>query len=301
MANDGLRKHGWGYFPVDPKYTGDDYRKDVQPMFWTDKFDFSKSYVLVGVEPDRMFKPGTEPKDFDFFHWDNSMQPWLRHISPANRTAHKLWSRLTYRGWCMTENSPALESHRARVNQRLQADSQGSIRDIAELWGGSRATVLPKRKRALVCASSERNHREFFNQPQHRWIDMVTQELRRQGYDWVVRKKVGIKLRQRNEVTDQLIRDKCDLVVTNYSACASEAVVLGTPVVTTTDQNPARSVSTSWEDFCQGHIKEYTVEDIEHWTTRICAYTYHRQELNTLSWIDVHPDAEHLRKQRYAK
>lgn len=295
---DSLQGMGWGYYKIDPKYKGEDFRANVAntPI---KQLDYNYSWVLVGVEPDRMFKPGTEPREFDFFHWDNSMQPWLRHISPANRTGHKLWSRLTYRGWCMSKDSPALESHRARINRRLQEDSQGRIRDIAELWGGSKPTQLPKHKRALVCASSQRNHREFFNQTQHEWLNMVTTELRRQGYDCVVRTKVGVKQRQTNETTDQLARDNCDLLVTNYSACASEAVVTGTPVVTTTDQNPAATVSTPWSEFCEGHIREYTVDDIEHWTTRICAYTYHRTELNTLSWIDVHPDAEHLRKQRY--
>lgn len=295
---DSLRAGGWGYYPVDPKFKGDDFRKDVRPMFYKDTFDYAKSYVLVGVEPDRMFKPDKTPEQLDFFHWDNSMQPWLRHISPANSTGHKLWSRLTYRKFCMDPKSPALESHRQRINRRLQQDSNGAVRDIAELWGGTRPTELPTRKRALVCASSQRNHREFFNEDQAHWIHRVTNQLQKQGYEVILRHKVGINQRKTNETTDQIRRDNCDLVVANYSACASEAVVTGVPVVTTTDQNPARSVSTPWEDFCQGIIHKYTVEDIEHWVTRICAYTYHREELNSLSWIDVHPEAGHLREKR---
>lgn len=295
---DALRTHGWGYFPIDPKYKGEDFRKGVTPLFYKDRFDFTKSYVLVGVETNRMFQPGSEPKELDFFHWDNSMQPWLRHISPANRTGHKLWSRLTYRKFCMDPKSPALESHRQRINRRLQRESNGSIRDIAELWGGTRPTQLPTNKVALVCASSQRNHREFFNEKQEQWIHRVTNELKRQGYTVKLRHKVGVNQRKTNETTDQIQRDGCDLLVANYSACASEAAVIGVPVVTTTDQNPARAVSTPWEDFCQGIIHEYTVDDIEHWVTRICAYTYHREELNSLSWIDVHPEATHLKEKR---
>jgi len=296
---DSLRANGWGYYPIDPKFKGEDYRKDVRPMFYTDTFDYSKSYVLVGVEPDRMFKPGTEPKELDFFHHDNSMQPWLRHISPANSTGHKLWSRLTYKGWSMPKDSPALESHRQRINRKLSDDSNGAIRDIAELWGGNRPTRLPQKKHALICASSRRNHQQFFNEAQEQWLSRVITELKRQGYTYTIRTKVGIRQRQTNETTDQLLRDHCDLVVTNYSACASEAVVLGYPVVTTTEHNPARAVSTPWEDFCQGIIHQYDEKQLDHWTTRICAYTWHRQDLNSLAWIDTHPQAKHLKEKKY--
>ena len=285
----------WGYFPIDPKFKGTDYRAGVEPLFAKDITDFSKSYVLVGVEPDRMFKPGTEPKELDFFHHDNSLQPFLRHLTPANTTGHKLWSRLTYRKFHMAKDSPALESHRQRVNRRLHKDSHGQIRDIAQLWGGTRPTELPTRKHALVCASSQRNHKEFFNESQEQWLQQVIAGLKSQGYTYKIRNKVAVHSRKTNQTTDEIKREGCDLLVTNYSACASEAVVVGVPVVTTTEWNPASSVSTPWQEFMQGKIREYTVEDVEHWVTRICAYTYHREELNSLTWIGTHPEAGHLR------
>jgi hypothetical protein len=272
----------------------------VQPLFYKDKFDFDRSYVLVGVEPDRMFKPGTEPKELDFFHWDNSMQPWLRHITPANRTGHKLWSRLTYRSWCMPSDSLPDENHRHRINRRLHTESNGVIRDIADLWSGNRPTQLPKRKHALVCASSDRNHREFFNETQEQWLKRVTDELKRQGYTYEIRRKIGVQQRKTNETTHQLQQNGFDTLVANYSACASEAAPLGYAVITTTAQSPARAVSTTWEDFCNGVIREYTEQDIDRWITRLCAYTYHREELNRLDWIDTHPEAKHLKEKRYA-
>lgn len=298
--NDGLRKHGWGYFPVDPKYMGDDFRAGVIPMFYKDRFDYTKSYVLVGVEPDRMFKPGTEPKELDFFHWDNSMQPWLRHISPANQDGHKMYSRLTYRGWCMPKDSVADYSHRERINRRLYNDSDGAIRDISDLWCGNRPTVLPKKKHALICASSDRNHREFFNEPSNIWLDKVKTELERQGYTYTIRRKVPVQARKTNQTTDQIEREGCDLVVANYSACASEAAVIGCAVVTTTDQSPARAVSTTWQEFCNGEIKQFDEQAIDNWITRLCAYTWHREELLRLDWIDTHPEATHLKEIRYA-
>lgn len=299
-TQDGLRKHGWGYFPVDPKYRGDDFRAGVQPLYYTDKIDFDRSYVLVGVEPDRMYKPGTEPSELDFFHWDNSMQPWLRHISPANKTGHKLWSRLTYRGWCMPQDSQPDENHRTRINRRLHKESNGAISDIAQLWGGNRPTQLPVKKHALVCASSDRNHREFFNEPSNIWLDKVTRELKRQGYTYTIRRKVTVQGRKTNETTDQIAREGCDLVVANYSACASEAAPIGVAVVTTTDQSPARAVSTPWNEFCKGNILQFDEHEIDTWITRLCAYTYYRTELNRLEWIDVHPQAKHLKEKRYA-
>lgn len=291
---------GWGYYPVDPKFKGEDFRADVQPTLPAQITDFNRTYVLVGVEPDRMFKPGTEPSELDFFHWDNSLQPWLRHITPANRTGHKLWSRLTYRGWSMPVDSLPDENHRHRINRRLHTESQGAIRDIADLWGGNRPTQLPVKKHALICASSQRNHREFFNETQEQWLQRVISELKRQGYTYTIRTKVGVSARKTNETTDQIQREGCDLVVANYSACASEAAPVGVAVVTTTDQSPARAVSTPWNDFCNGIIHQYDEQEIDRWITRLCAYTWHREELNRLDWIDTHPQATHLKEKRYA-
>ena len=293
-----IKGMGWGYYPIDPKYKGEDFRAGVMPTLPA-HIDLNTHYVLVGVEPTCMFKPGTEPKELDFFHWDNSMQPWLRHVGPANRTGHKLWSRLTYKGWCMPRDSLPDENHRARVNRTLFDESQGEIRDIAQLWGGNRPTQLPKRKHALVCASSLRNHREFFNESQADWLKRVTDELKRQGYTYTIRHKESVKGRKTNQTTDQIKREGCDLVVANYSACASEAAPIGVAVVTTTDQSPARAVSTPWPHFCNGVIREFTEQDIDRWITRLCAYTYFRTELSSLSWIDVHPKAAHLKAKRY--
>lgn len=289
---------GWGYYKFDPKYRGRDFRDGVHPTHPRDvKID--QYYVLVGVEPDCMFRPGSEPQGLRFFHWDNSLQPWLRHITPANGTGHKLWSRLTSNSFYMPSHSPALPEQRARINRRLKQESAGVITDISELWRGTRPTQRPLRGHALICASSERNHREFFGETQAEWLERVTSELKRQGMTWNIRRKVGVEQRKTNQTTDQLARDGHDLLITNYSACASEAVVVGCPVITTTAWNPARSVSTTWEQFCQGHVVEYTEEQIEHWVTRLCAYTYHREELNSLSWIDHHPEAEDIRRLRY--
>jgi len=296
---DSMAGKGWGYYKIDPKFKGTDFRANMQPTFAKDLVDYDGDWYLVGVEENRMFKPGTEPKGFTWWHHDNSMQPWLRHITPANRTGHKLWSRLTYCDWRMPPDSPALEDHRQRINRRLHRESNGVIRDIAELWGGHRPTVLPQKRHALVCASSQRNHREFFNETQQEWIARVTQGLKEQGYTYSIRHKVGVQERKINQTTDQIQREGCDLLVANYSACASEAVVTGIPVITTTELNPARAVSTSWEDFCQGIIHEYDEKAIDIWTTRICAYTWHREVLNSLEWIDTHPQATHLKEKRY--
>ena len=294
-----LRANGWGYYPIDPKFKGDDFRKDMRPMFWTDKFDLQKSYLLIGCEPDRMFKPGTEPKGFDFFWWDNSMMPWLRYLSPANKTGHKLWSRLTYCGWNMPKGSPALESHRQRVNRKLHKESMGKIKDIAELWDGCRPTMPIRRKHALIVASSHRNHREFYGQSQEQWISGVTTQLDKMGYTYGVRQKVGIQARRGNQIVDEMRRGEYDILIGNHTAGTSEAVVIGYPVVTTTENNPAREVSTHWEDFVKGEIKQYDEKQIDTWVTRICAYTYWRSELNSLDWIDVHPQAQHLKEKRY--
>ena len=290
----------WGYWKIDPQYRGFDMREGVDPLFHTQIRDFEPDYLLVGVEEDRMFKPGTEPKNLRWWHWDNSMQPWLRHITPANRVGHKLFSRLTYCGYRIRNEIPADPKQRIRINAMLERDSEGKIKDIADLWGGTRPTELPRKKHALVCASSLRNHR-WFGETQTEWLSRVTEELKRQGYTYTIRTKLSVKDRKRDETTDQIKREAVDLLIANYSACASEAAPVGCAVVTTSDWNPASSVSTPWSEFCEGHIRQYRVDEIEDWTTRICAYTYHRHELNKLEWIKHHPEALHLREQRYGK
>lgn len=293
----------WGYWKIDPKWKGEDLRKGVEGKNCrkvTMQNDWQEwDWLLVGVEDNLMFKPGTEPKGFRWWHWDNSMQPWLRHVGPGNKVGHKLWSRLTYSKYHIDNSIAADRKNRFRVNARLQLDSEGKIQDIAQLWGGTRPTELPKRKHALVCASSLRNHR-WFGETQEQWLVRVTEELKRQGYTYTIRTKAGVQERKTNETTDQIKKEGVDLLVANYSACASEAAPIGCAVVTTSDWNPASSVSTPWHEFCEGHIRQYTVNELEDWTTRICAYTYHRTELNTLKWIDHHPEATHLREKRNA-
>ncbi len=296
-----LLTHGWGYYLIDPLFKGNDFRTDCHPLTFKDKFDLTKSYMLVGCEPETMFKPGTEPNKLDFFWWDNTLLPWLRYISAANKDGHKLWSRITYRGWNMPSNSLLLEEHRKRVNERLHHESNGLIKDIQDLWGGCRSTKSVKKKHALIVSSSERNHKEFYNETQVDWILKVVNVLKEMGYTFGIRKKVPVYLRHGNQIVDEMRNGGYDLLIGNHTASTSEAVVLGYPVITTSENNPARDVSTHWEDFIKGKIKQFDHEQINNWVTRICAYTYWRDEINDLSWIDVHPQAGHLKDKRYKR
>ena len=55
--------------------------------------DYTKNdWLLVGVEPHPMFKPGMEPDGFRWWWWDNSMMPHLRHKSASNPKSTKNWS-----------------------------------------------------------------------------------------------------------------------------------------------------------------------------------------------------------------
>ena len=72
-------------------------------------------------------------------------------------------------------------------------------------------------------------------------------------------------------------------------------------MITTSPWNPARAVSTTWEEFAlTGQVRTPSRDEIDHWVTQTCAYTYHRTELLNLSWIDSHPDAGYLKEQRNA-
>lgn len=295
---------GWGYYEIDPTFSGTDFRAPQGSKLAPTARRFvnlRKTYCLVGVEPDSMFRPGTEPEGFRWFWWDNSMMPHLRYPSASNPTGNKLWSRLTYCGWSIPERFTPRPSDRARVNDVLVHLSKGVIRDIAQLWGGCVDTSPLSKRHCLVIRSSERNYREFYGETWEQYWARIEPVLQKWGFTYEIRSKISVKGRIGNQITDQIARGGFDCVLANHSAGASEAVVTGTPVITTSKWNPARTVSTSWEQFeASGDVKKFTAEQIDRWVTGICAYTYYRTELNSLSWIDSHPDAHDLREARYA-
>lgn len=295
----------WGYWKIDPK--SNVARPIVNgatvPAIKPDDItDFNSDYLLVGCEPETMFKPNMEPEGFRWWWWDNSMMPHLRHVSASNPKGTKHWSRLTYCGWalpfnedgeCIARVSPA---HRDRVNRQLHSMSGGVHKDITDIWGGCRETAYPHKRHCLIIRSSDRNYREFYDTTWDQYYKTVSEVLNDYGWTHGVRRKVAASSRKSNQITDELKRGGYDCVLANHSAGASEAVVLGYPVITTSPWNPARCVSTTWEDFvATGEITPYNQDTVDRFVTAVCAYTYNRPELNSLSWIKVHPDAEHLR------
>lgn len=285
---------GWGYWKIDFNYQGGDFRSASECLPPESIKDMSATYFLNGCNPETYFQPGKEPEGFKFFWADNSMMPWLRYVSPANKNGHKLWSRVTYCTWGMNPKSPVDINHRNRVNNKLKKESDGVINDISDLWGGvTQGTVKPKKWKALVVPSSEKNHNYVYNETSGSWLDKVTSQLKKMGISYVVRNKVlDPSQRVYNQVSDQYVQEECDLMITQHSAASSEVVVLGAPIVTTSVHNPARDVSTKWKDFVNGELKIYDKKEIEDWVTRICGYTYYRDEINTLKFINYHPDVK---------
>lgn len=300
----------FGYWPIDPNSgvarPKDEFGKTVDNTTPDKITDFSRDWLLVGCEPPTMFKPSTEPLGFRWWWWDNSMMPHLRYVSPSNPKGNKHWSRLTYCGWALPHNqdgeclAPVSHIHRERVNRQLHQMSAGVHKDIADIWGGIKEIREPKRKHCLIIRSSDRNYREFYNITYEVWLKWVTEVLLDYGYTYEVRSKVAAGKRVRNQIADKMRQGGFDCAIANHSAGASECVVEGYPVITTSPWNPARPVSTSWSDFvATGELHYAQKEDIDRWITQVCAYTYNRPELDSLSWIDTHPDAQHLRSQQH--
>lgn len=303
--SESLKGMGWGYYAVYPEHrtarmTRDGHHKanSIPPATLASVYRRTGlDYLLVGCEPETMFPPGKEPPGFRWWWWDNSMMPHLRYVNAANPTGSKWWSRITYCGWSMPRGTRAVQGHRTRINTRLAELSEGKIEQIEDIWGGCTDTRTPQRRHALICASSERNHRIFYGELRDAWIQRMQAALKKHGYTSEVRTKVGVNARKRNQVTDQLERGKFDLLVANHSACASEGAIYGVPVVLTSEWNGAWEVATPFEHFDRtGEVKTYTAQQIDTWVTRICAYTYHREELMSNEWIQLHPEAGHLRK-----
>lgn len=296
-----IKGMGWGYYKIYKHHHkgrlnshGTTKATPIPLEVVRDTYTADDTYLLVGCEPETMFKPGTEPADFRWFWQDNSMMPHLRYVNATNPNGNKWWSRVTYRGWCMPANTPVDVTHRDRINRRLHRLSAGWCKDIADIWGGCVDTREPTHKHALICASSDRNHREFYNETRVDWIERMKRSLDRWGYTYTVRNKVGITTRKTNQVTHQL-NAGFDLLVTNHSASASEGVIHGVPVVCSSVWNGAQYVSTPFEQFdSTGKLNYYTAQQIDDWVTRICAYTYHAEELDSNEWIKLHPNGGNI-------
>ena len=301
----------FGYWKIDPNSQvarpKDEYGKTVDNTVPDKITDFSADWLLVGCEPPTMFKPNREPFGFRWWWWDNSMMPHLRYRSPSNPQGTKHWSRLTYCGWSLPHNqngeclAPVDWAHRERVNKQLHKMSSGAHKDITDIWGGKIIEARPvTRKHCLIIRSSDRNYTEFYNITYDVWFKSVSEVLRDYGYTFEVRTKVRQQKRHGNQIADEMRRGGFDCAIANHSAGASECVIEGYPVITTSPWNPARPVTTAWSDFvATGEFTLPTVAETDRWITQVCAYTYNRPELDTLSWIDVHPDANHLRSQQH--
>lgn len=290
----------WGYREIDTSYTGNTWKQST-PVTPKRLINLRKTYCLVGCEPETMFTPGEEPEGFRWFWWDNSQLPHLRYPSASNPRANKLWTRLTWCGWATPLDAPVLDAHRTRVNRLLWEFSGGAVRDVQQLWGGTQATRATQGKHCLVIRSSDRNYREFYGETWNEYWNRIRPVLDHWGYTYVVRDKVAPKQRINNQTVDQIREGGFDCVLANHSAAASEAVVTGTPVITTSAWNPARAVSTTWEQFvATGEVRLFTAPQVDRWVTQTCAYTWHKTELDTLEWIDTHPDAVYLKEQKYA-
>jgi len=291
----------WGYWKIDPNSI---CARHGAPIPVDEIRDHSADYLLVGCEPNTMYKPGLEPQGFRWWWRDNSFLPHLRYPTAANPTADKFWSRLTYCGWGLPHDTegvctaPVMQSHRDRINQRLSTRSGKQITEISQLWGGTRDQQPIHQRHALILLSSRRNYKNFYDTTPEIWLQNITSVLADEGYTWTVRDKPGPQARLGNQITDAIADTGCDLVIANHSAGASEAALCGVPVVTTSPWNPARPVSTTWEDFCAGvEPHAFKAKQLDRWVTQCCAYTYHREELDMLSWVAVHPEAGHLRAQ----
>lgn len=292
-----MRHNGFGYYLLDPKYKGQDFRHGQKPISPKQIEDFTKFYFLNGCDTGSFYEPGTEPQNFKFFWLDNTLIPQLRYKSVANQIAHKFWHRITYCGWNMPEDVMVDQKQRYRVNSILYQESNGKITDIEQLWGGVKGTKPLTKKKALVVPSSEKNHRDFYDETPTDWIKKIVVELERQGFDYVVRNKQHVNSGQR--IPEFYSENNCDLIIGQHTAAVVEVGVMGSPVVVTSELNPFYMVATPWKEFCQNHIRIYDENEIQNWLTKACGYTYYRSEIDSLKFIDNHPEAEVLRGIRY--
>jgi len=270
----------WGYVEL--------YTRKYTPL---DQIDTSKTYLLIGNKTETMFPVGKQPAGFNFFWWDNTMIPHLRYPYKSKQN-NKQWGRILYNCWNIPADHQPNNDDRVRVNEILKWSS--GYNDVAELWDGCKDTKSFNGN-MLIIRSSDRNYMDYHGKTFDQYFSEIEPTLKMFGIRYTIREKIHkAKDRINRQITDEIINGHYDCVLANNSAGAVEAAVLGIPVITTSDLNPARNISTPWEYFVDnGDVLKYTAEEIDKWITALCGYTFYKdKEIDNLKFLNYHPQGE---------
>ena len=217
----------------------------------------------------------------NWYFYDNPELPHLLYPNPANPMGRKEWVRLVPNN-ILTQTKTGSGSD--RVNRMLTELAGQPL-----VWQDlvyPRDTVWSNSKRVLVCASSPNCYIYYYNTTASEWTEWVCRELRKHGYEPVLRNKPSRTLRTKtsdSRLYQQLASGDYIGTVSQHSVSAMETLLAGYPAITT-GPHPCGELATPFEEFLQGDLTLPQSDDIEDWVDGLLYNTRHKTEMRSGSW-----------------
>ena len=237
------------------------------------------------------FEDFTHIRDFsdrEVYYWDNCLLPQLMYMNPANPRGNKVWCRLV-RGstapGLYTQTDTEIELHETRVNEWLQKESQGVTRSWSEVCRVYRP-VKSRAPRVLLCLSQTLTLQAYYGESRSELEQEIRKICDSQGWELTVRFKRDRRYREQHSLTDLLMREPFHIAICTHSAAALEILATGTPVMSL-GAECSHHLSTSWDQFCAGVVRECTEQEVYDQMRRTLSTVFHKQELLSGSWSQV--------------
>lgn len=237
------------------------------------------------------FEDFTHIRDFalsEVYYWDNCLLPQLMYTNPANPRGSKVWCRLVQGSTApggYTGSDQQYQEHQLRVNDWLQRESQGQVRDWREICRVYRP-VRSRAPRVLLCLSQFQTLQHYYGESRSDIEQAVREICYQRNWQLVIRDKRDRRHREQHSLTDQLLSEDYHCAICTHSAAALEILATGTPVVSL-GAEVAHHLSTTWSEFRDGAVREASKEEVEAQMLKTLSTVFHKQELLSGSWSQV--------------
>lgn len=224
----------------------------------------------------------------EVYYWDNCLLPQLMYENPANPRGAKVWCRLVQGSTApglYTQTEPEIQAHETRVNDWLRRESRDRVRDWRDLCRVYRP-VKSRSRRVLLCLSQTLTLQAYYGESRSEIEQRIREVCQSQGWELVIRHKRDRRHRQQHSLTDLLLREQFHLVICTHSAAALEILATGTPVMSL-GAECSHHLSTTWQEFCQGEVRECTEQQVLDQMRQTLCTVFHKQELLSGSWSQV--------------
>lgn len=240
------------------------------------------------------FEDFTHIREFansEVYYWDNCLLPQFMYQNPVNPNGSKVWCRLV-RGstapGSFTVTDSNLREQETRVNDWCHRESRGRIHNWREICPVHRP-VRPRGRRVLFCLSQTQTLAHYYGEARAEIQQQIQTICNTQGWELIIRDKRDRRHREQHSLRDQLLSEDFVCAICTHSAAALEILATGTPVVAL-GANVAHQLSTTWQEFREGHIRSVDHAQVDDQMRRTLTTVFHKQELLSGSWSSINID-----------